>query len=256
MRSALCLGLALMGCAASDPGRSAPPPVRARPPPVVAVPVPSAVPERTPPLSSAPPATPPPRAVMSCDDASQRVQALDEVKQKLAERENSVRCSAEAGRFTLTVGEESHDAFELVFVLDAETGAISVDTDRHEHFTRGHPIPLDEWRDEVRARREAAAKVAELPEVTGWERGLRAAKLDLALWLDSEPPKRGCTAGAPECAWLFYVGEIHPDHSVRRVTILVDRSNGAISVADLGGNVRSYAEWRKSHTAGLMRAGK
>ena len=254
VRSALFVALATMGCAAADCGRDTPMPVRTQPAPVVAVP--SAAPEPTPAISSAARLAPSVLAIASCDEASKRIVALDEAKEKLADSGNSIRCTADGARYTLTLGRGPDDAFELVFVLDAKSGAISVESDRHERFDREHPLPLDEWRDELKARREAAAKVAALPEVKGWEKGLRAARLDLGFWLDSEPPKRGCTAGDPECAWSFYVGEIHPDHSVRRVTILVDRTSGAISVADLGGDVHSYAEWKKSSTAALMRAGK
>ncbi len=191
------------------------------------------------------------------DDALARVRALPEVGQRLKDDPRAkAEVRREAGGFVVTAGRGKGDATEMVFVVDAATGAIRVDTDAHDHFTRGHAISLAEWRDEQRERPKAAARVAALPEVAGWEKGLEKEGLGLALWLERVPPQKGCRAGADDCAWAFYVGEAHPDHSVRRVSFLVDRESGDISVVGLDAKRVPYAEWRKTKTAALMRSGK
>ena len=158
--------------------------------------------------------------------------------------------------YLMSVGEGPNDTSELVFIVDRDSGAISVSADRHAHFDREKPLSLSDWREEVVARRAAATSVVKLPEVAAWEKGLQAAGLDLAFWLDAAPPAKDCKAGADDCQWLFYVGEVQPDHTVRRLTVSVDRTNGGIKVAGLDGVSVPYAKWRTTRTAALMRKGK
>jgi hypothetical protein len=201
-------------------------------------------------------ATPKPHE-LTRDDALARVRALPEVAKRLKDDPQAkAEASQAAGGFAVTVGRGKGDASEMVFVVERPTGTIRVDVDRHDHFIRGQPISLAQWRDEQRERPQAAARVAALPEVAGWEKGLEKDGLGLALWLERVPPQKGCRAGADDCAWAFYVGEAHPDHSVRRVSVLVDRESGDISVVGLDAKRVPYAEWRKTKTAALMRSGK
>ena len=202
------------------------------------------------PTRSAPSAAPSASAApeLTSAEALRRVRALPEVT-----GEQHAQATAKGDGFVVTVG---RGASEMTFVVDRTSGEIRVDTDAHEHFTRGHAISLAQWRDERHERPQVAARVAALPEVSGFEKGLEKAGLSLALWLEREPPKKGCTAGTLECAWAFYVGEAHPDHSVRRVSVLVDRVTGDLSVVGLDAQRMPYATWRQGRTAALMRAGK
>lgn len=102
------------------------------------------------------------------------------------------------------------------------------------------------------AARLAVELVARMPEVKRYCASLERAPQPshCAMWPE-EPadPKATCSANAAftdDCLWPVYLGESHPDHSVRFATLYVNPTTRAVvAVSDFVCGLMPVATWRK-----------
>lgn len=218
----------------------------------------AAAPSGPPAAPVAPPAPPAPAAPA---DDSRRAAAIEEA-QKL------VRATAEVAWLDRNLD----GGFELDSEASCDDGGcdvrVNVDVDSETTFFSfvvarggelrgiapgGQETPYAAWsramqvelQDIDKAAGELSRKIAALPEIRAFFRGLKAAGHAPALWLEA-PPRPDCHSDDLDCVFVFYVGGIGQGHASRYATVRATRLHRKLFIADLSMEAPvPYEAWRR-----------